>query len=164
MARYKVPKGVVHNVGHSFTSLMNYAGDDYVLGHLLRFVRRTGVETLTIDFVKEVAGPPELLAEPIGELPVWYTKMFWHLVESSGSDRSLVKSATLVFRYHLSIQRPHPKAPQFLASPYKCDVRITDTRGKDYAAHFDGWWCPDRLEHSNGILRPWWKFWARKNE
>jgi len=29
MARYKVLKSVAHNIGHSFTSLMNYAGDDY---------------------------------------------------------------------------------------------------------------------------------------
>jgi hypothetical protein len=64
MARFKVLKSVAHNFGHSFTSLMNYAGDDYVMGHILRFARRSGCDTLTIDFVKREAGPPELLAEP----------------------------------------------------------------------------------------------------
>ncbi len=39
MPGYKVLKGVAHNVGHSFTSLMNYADDDYTMGHILRFVR-----------------------------------------------------------------------------------------------------------------------------
>jgi hypothetical protein len=42
MARYRVLKRVVHNVGHSFTSLMNFCGDDYVIGHILRFARGTG--------------------------------------------------------------------------------------------------------------------------
>jgi hypothetical protein len=51
MSRYKVLKSVAHNIGHSFTSLMNYADDDYAMGHLLRFARRSGCNTLTSDFV-----------------------------------------------------------------------------------------------------------------
>jgi hypothetical protein len=31
MPRYKVLKGVAHHDGHSFTSLMNYVGNDYVM-------------------------------------------------------------------------------------------------------------------------------------
>ena len=65
MARYKVLKSVAHNIGHSFISLMNYVGDDYVMGHILRFAMRTGHDTITMDFVTREAGPPELLAEPI---------------------------------------------------------------------------------------------------
>lgn len=57
MARYKVLKSVAHNIGHSFTSLMNYVDDDYVMGHILHFARQTGRDTLTIDFVKGDAGP-----------------------------------------------------------------------------------------------------------
>jgi len=52
MARYRVLKSVVHNVGHSFTSLMNYADDDYVMGHILRFARGAGRDTLSIDLVR----------------------------------------------------------------------------------------------------------------
>jgi hypothetical protein len=102
MARYKVLKGVAHNIGHSFTSLMYYAGDDYVMGHILRFARRTGRNTLTIDFVKEEGGPPELLSEPISDLPARYTKWFWYLIERHGSDRSYVRGATLILRYDIA--------------------------------------------------------------
>ena len=63
MARYKVLKSVAHNIGHSFTSLMNYADDDYVMSHILRFARNTGRDTLTLDFVRREAGPPELLVD-----------------------------------------------------------------------------------------------------
>ena len=42
MPGYKVLKGVAHNVGHSFTSLMNYADDDYTMGYILRFARDAG--------------------------------------------------------------------------------------------------------------------------
>ena len=32
MSSHKVLKSVVHNFGHSFTSLMNYRENDYVVG------------------------------------------------------------------------------------------------------------------------------------
>src|SRR5256885_1127227 len=138
MARYKVLKGVAHNTGHSFTSLMNYAGDDYVMGHILRFARSTRRDTLTIDFVKREAGPQELLAPPISEVPARYIEWFWDLVQRHGSDRSLVQSATLTLRYDIATNRPLPSAPQFIESPFTCDVRITDIRAKQYVAHLDG--------------------------
>src|SRR5260370_40068012 len=87
MTRYKVLKGVAHNIGHSFTSLMNYSVDDYSMGHILRFARETGLNTLTIDFVTGEGHPAGLLRDPISELPRWYTKMFWDLVMRAGSDR-----------------------------------------------------------------------------
>ena len=159
MARYKVLKGVAHNIGHSFTSLMNYAGDDYVMGHILRFARRTGRDTLTIDFVKGQGSPDELLAEPISEIPARYTKFFWDLVSRHGSDRSCVETATLTLRYDISIQRPLRRSPKIAESPYVCDVRISDTRGKDYAAHFRAWWHPEPFGRQSNPI-PWWKFWV----
>ena len=160
MARYKVLKGVADNIGHSFTSLMNYAGDDYVMGHILRFARRTGRDTLTIDFVKREAGPPELLAEPISDVPARYTDWFWGLVQRHGSDRSLVQSATLALRYNVTIERPRRASPHFIENPFPCDVRVTDVRGKSYLAHFDGWWYPERLERPETESRSWWKLWV----
>jgi hypothetical protein len=146
VARYKVLKSVAHNVGHSFTSLMNYADDDYVMGHLLRFARRTGLDTLTIDFVKGEAGPRELLAPPISDVPSYYIKKFWDIVASHGSDRALIQNATLTLQYDISIEQPLRVAPELAASPYICDVRITDIRGKQYRAHFRGWWYPERTD------------------
>lgn len=35
MSSHKALKSVVRSVADSFTSLMNYSGDDYVMGHLL---------------------------------------------------------------------------------------------------------------------------------
>jgi hypothetical protein len=145
MAQYRVLKSVAHNIGASFTSLMNYAGDDYVMGHLLTLARQSGQDTLTIDFVTGEARPPELLRPPISEVPVWYTKMFWDLVQRHGSDRSLVQSATLTLRYDISIEQPAKIAPELRESPFACDVQITDRRGKQYSAHFDGWWFPEKV-------------------
>jgi hypothetical protein len=158
MPRVKVLKGVAHNVGSSFTSLMNYAADDYSLGHVLRFARESGTDTLKIDLLSGQGSPDTLLREPISALPEWYSKMFLRLVHSAGSDRSLVQSATLELSFDLQRSQPSqiPGEPQ---SPYTCDVSIVDIRGTDYKAHFDGWWFVERMELNRPVSpseRRWW--------
>ena len=95
MPRVKVLKGVAHNVGSSFTSMMNYAKDDYSIGHILRFARKSGTDTLHMDLLSGQGSPASLLKEPISGLSEWYSKMFLRLVDSAGSDRSLIQSGTL---------------------------------------------------------------------
>jgi hypothetical protein len=158
MPKFKVLKGVAHNIGHSFTSLMNYSGDDYSLGHILRFARETGVNTLTIDLLTGQGLPASLLREPISALPDWYSKMFLRMVQNSGSDRELLRSATLTLVYDLQRDRPSPikDEPQ---SPYTCDVSIVDVRGRNYIARFSGWWFIEGM--SSGLpdvspIRQWW--------
>lgn len=143
MPGYKVLQGVANDIGHSFTSLMNYEEDDYVMGHILRFARSTGRNELIIDFVNRESRPPELLATPISQVPAYYTQLFWDLVQKCGSDKSLVQNATLTLRYDLGTRQPDQKGSRFISSPYTCDVRITDTRGKEYLAHFSGSWYPE---------------------
>jgi len=143
MPRFKVLKGVAHNVGHSFTSLMNYSGDDYSMGHILRFARKTGSNTLTIDLLTGSGTPASLLKAPISDLPDRYSKMFLHLVKSSGSDRELIQSATLTLIYDLSRSKPSPLVGESL-SPYTCNVSIVDVRGKNYTAHFSDWWYVEK--------------------
>lgn len=158
MPRYKVLKSVAHNIGHSFTSLMNYAGDDYVMGHILRLARLTGRDTLTIDFVSGNATPVELLQEPISEIPARYTRFFWNLVKRQGSDPCCVKAATLTLHYDVETQRPLYRNPKITESPYICDVSITDDRGGVHSSHFEAWWYPERLSQTS----PWWKFWGKR--
>jgi hypothetical protein len=158
MPKLKVLKGVVHNVGHSFTSLMNFSGDDYSMGHILQFARDSGMNTLTIDLMTGHGSPASLLREPISGLPSWYSNMFLRMVQSSGSDRGLLQSATLTLIYDLQLTRPSPikDEPQ---SPYTCDVSIIDIRGKNYTAHFDGWWYVERMATKISCASPvrrWW--------
>lgn len=163
MASYKVLKSVAHNIGHSFVSDMNYRGDDYVMGHILRLAKSTGRDTLAIDFIKREGGPPELLAPPISDLPSWETERFWHLVETQGSQRSLVQDATLTLRYEIFAPPQNHHDPQLVEDRYFCDVHITDTRGKDYKAQFIGWWYPGQHRLYKTSVRPWWKFWAPRH-
>lgn len=158
MPKVKVLKGVAHNVGSSFTSLMNYAEDDYSMGHILRFARESGINTLHIDMLSGQGSPAALLKEPISGLPEWYSKMFLRLIQSAGSDRDLIRSATLKLSYDLQRTRPSP-IPGELQSPYTCDVSVVDYRGRDYDAHFNGWWFVERMELNRPAKRSgrrWW--------
>jgi hypothetical protein len=162
MPRYKVLKGVAHNIGHSFTSLMNYSVDDYSMGHILRLARETGLDTLTIDFVTGEGEPAQLLRDPISKVPTWYTKMFWDMVVRSGSDRSLVQSATLTLKYDLPKSRPN-SISGILLTPYACDVSILDNRGKHYSAHFEDVWYVERRSFTAPVRRRWNPFrWFQK--
>jgi hypothetical protein len=158
MPKFKVLKGVAHNIVSSFTSLMNYSSDDYSMGHILRFARESEINSLTIDLLTGQGSPASLLREPISGLPTRYSKMFLRLVHSSGSAQALVRSATLTVVYDLQRSKPSPIKDE-LQSPFRCEVSIVDVRGKNYTAHFDGWWYVEKMTGNVpgiSLIRHWW--------
>jgi hypothetical protein len=62
---------------------MNYAGEDYSMGHILRFARETGLHELTIDFVTGSGHRRRCYA--IRSLGC--RKVYQDVLERSGSDR-----------------------------------------------------------------------------
>src|SRR4051812_48639047 len=106
MARYKVLKSVAHSVGHSFTSLMNYRDDDYVMGHLLRRAREVGDGTLLVDILSGEAAPQSLLTRPVHEAIESYHAWFPKLVESHRTNRELIASARMTLTFDLAVNRP----------------------------------------------------------
>lgn len=143
MKSYKVINSIAHNLGHSFTSLMNYHGTDYVLGHILRAARFTGKDKLEVDFLAGTAEPPELLVAPVKESVEWYCKTFADFVNRSGSDIDLIVSAKMTFKYDLKTTRSYPRDPKIIENSYTCDIVIIDNRQKEHAAHLEGWWFPE---------------------
>ena len=143
MGSYKVIGSIARNLGHSFTSLMNYRGNDYVMGHILRAARITGKEKLELDLLTGAAEPAELIVESVREALEWYSKTFPDVVNRSGSDIRLIASAKMTIQYSLGIERPYPRDPKYIENPYCCDVTIIDNRNKEYSAHFEGWWFPE---------------------
>lgn len=130
------------------------------MGHILRFARETGLNTLAIDLVNGEGQPADLLRDPISALPDWYTKMFWNMVTSAGSDWTLIQAATLTLSYDLGGHQPGPRA-EYPQCPYTRDVSILDTRGKTYSAHFEGWGGKKEYAHHHppadgGIRSPGW--------
>jgi len=160
MARYKVLKGVAHSVGHSFTSTMNYARDDYVLGHLLARGLATGEDTLTIDLLTGVGTPASLLGPPLHDLAASESRNFGRLVERHGSDLAFVRAARLTVLFDLARARLSVVVNTMYA-PYVCEVVVTDDRGKDWPARFTGSWHLEarRPRIEPGLRQRWASLW-----
>ena len=133
MRSHKPLKSVSHNFGHSFISLMNYINDDYFLGHLLKQVKKTKLNRLSVDILRNIAEPTELLTNQIKSSIEYWNKWFPTLVESSGST----------MEFDLEKTRPFPNDNRIIENPFTCEIIIIDDRGKKYKHKHEGWWFPE---------------------
>jgi hypothetical protein len=134
-------RSVSHNFGHSFISLMNYINDDYLLGHLLTQARKTNINKLMVDILKNNAGPTELLTREINDSIKRYCDWFPTLVNESGSTMDYVTSATMTIEFNLKTSRPYNET--ITENPFSCEIVIIDNRGKEYRHRHEGWWFPE---------------------
>ena len=151
MPKYKVLDSVAHNICDSFTSSMNYASTDFVMGHLLAAARITGEHDFFIDFVADTASP--IFEEPpLGHVVPFYGKMFWDNVEKQGSARSFVSTARLFVNFDITRSRPNAYNASVDESPFTCTLTLLDNRGIDHSHAAKGWWSPE-LQRPEGLLR-----------
>jgi len=119
---------------------MNYWGDDYVMGHLLRSARATRQRTIVIDLSSGQAAPDNLLTPPVRRSIKSYCAWFPKLVASHRTSLEFVRAARLSIDFDLSTSRPNSYDSQYLESPYICRVDIQDDRGKVWTAELRDWW------------------------
>lgn len=150
MAKRRTLKAVAHNVAASFTSLMNYVGDDYVMGHLLTYARQAGGTEFFIDFVSGAASPV-FDQPPLQGVVPHYLKMFWDNVESQGSSRSFVKEARLSLSFDVKTRRPLAGDSKSEESPFVCRMSLIDDQGVDRSRSFNGWWYPESSPLPSGL-------------
>src|SRR5213079_1698851 len=93
MARYKVLESVAHNVAHSYLSLMNYRGDDYVVCHLFRAAKAAGQPHVRIDVLKGELSPATILTPTLAESVDNCREWFPRLVQSQGAAFDMVSQA-----------------------------------------------------------------------
>jgi ABC-type bacteriocin/lantibiotic exporter with double-glycine peptidase domain len=143
MTSHKPLKSVSHNFGHSFISLMNYINDDYFMGHLLKQACKTKCNKLTVDILKNIAEPTDLLTDQIKSSIEHWNKWFPTLVENSGSTMDFVSSATMTIEFDLQQLRPYAGNSDYFESPFTCEIVIIDDRNKEYKHKHEGWWFPE---------------------
>ena len=160
MASHKALKSVVRGVAESFTSLMNYAGDDYVMGHVVHTAWATGATEFRVDLLSGKTDDSPLLAGHVGDAVRRQVEWLPDLIRRSKADLDFVTKAELVVTVDPIIRRPlHGSA--FYESPYTCTVRIIDDRGKEYSHCIRDWWYPEKVPAIEK-QRPWWQvLWSR---
>ncbi|MEP3387841.1 MAG: hypothetical protein ABJO02_06620 [Reichenbachiella sp.] len=122
---------------------MNYIGNDYFMGELLKQARKTGLDRLSVDILNNTAEPSDLLTKPMTKSIDYWNKWFPQLVEDSGSSMNFVSKATMVIQYDLKLARPYSSDSKYLENPFNCTITITDNRGKEYSHRHEGWWFPE---------------------
>jgi hypothetical protein len=138
---HKTLKSVARSLAESFTSLINFAGDDHVMGHAVLAAWQTGATEFRVDLLTGSATHSVPLAPEVAESLARYVTEFPRLVRSSNSDMAFVASAELVVTIDPATRRQ--VLPRFFESPFACAVSITDDRGKLYAHTVSGWWWPE---------------------
>jgi hypothetical protein len=142
MPSHKTLKSIVRSIAESFTSLMNYYRDDYVLGHIVRAAWRTGSTEFQVDLLSGNISSSKLLVKPVVESVKQYIKDFPELVKRSQSSLEFISSAELLITVDPERKRTNPLS-LCLESPYTCTASITDDRGKLYSHTVKGWWYPE---------------------
>jgi hypothetical protein len=143
MPSHKTLKSIAHNFGHSFTSLMNYHTDDYVLGHILKQARLTGHSRLFIDIKNKLVEPNDLINDKIYDSVTRYLDWFPNFVKDSGASMDYISKATMSITFDLSKTKPCGFDSKVLQNPYTCEIVILDDRNKEYISILSDWWYPE---------------------
>jgi len=156
MPSHKTLKSVVASLAQSFTSLMNYRGDDYVMGHIVHAAWSTGATRLRVDLLSGATDASALLVPEVRDCVARYVEWFPDMVRRSNSSVDFVTAAELLVTVDPTTRRP-VTAGEFLESPFTCTVRVTDDRGKAYVHEIKDWWYPEKTPRQK--KKPWWRLW-----
>lgn len=157
MPSRKTLKSVVASLAQSFTSLMNYVGDDYVMGHIVCAAWATGSTRLRVDLLSGATDGSSLWVPEVRDAVAGYVKRLPALVLGSNSSLDFVAAAELVLTVDPTIRRPAGETG-FHESPFTCTARVVDDRGKAYVHAIEGWWFPEKAPPLPREKR-WWQLW-----
>jgi hypothetical protein len=143
MPSHKVLKSITRSIADSFTSLMNYSGDDYVMGHIVFESWRTSLRKIEIDLLNKIYRPQNIGNIDIITSIESYCSRFKSIVKRSNSDISFIKSAKLEILVFDNKRRCSNNS-EYFESQYECTMVIIDDRDKKYKTELGGWWYPEK--------------------
>ena len=144
MATHKTLKSVVRGVAESFTSLMNYRGNDYVMGHIVRAAWETKATGFRVDLLTGATDASPLLVPHVRDSIASHVRWLPDTVQRSNSDLRFVSQAELIVSVDPEVRRPRGDSGLY-ESPFTCTVRIVDDRGKVYSHEISAWWYPETV-------------------
>ena len=143
MASHKTLKSVVRGLAESFTSLMNYVPDDYVMGHVVYAAWATGAVSLKVNLLTGATDSSPLLVWQVQDSVARCVEWLPDMVRRSSSSLEFIREAELIVTVDPASRRP--RGDGFCESPFTCTVRIVDDRGKTYSHCIRDWWYPEKV-------------------
>ena len=137
--KYRVLKSVAHNIGHTFTSLLNYRADDYIIEHIFKIAKKKGISIIKVDFLNEKIEPVDFDQAPIRDSISSYHNALERIFQAQRCELAKVKSCKLIIEFDLNTIRILDRTKIEICD-YKCRVSILDDRGKENMASVREWW------------------------
>ena len=106
---HKALNSVVRSLERSFTSLMNYYGDDYVMGHVASAAWSSGSSFFHVDLLSGATDSSPLLVPQVRTSVTRYVEWFPDMVRRSNSSMEFVMEAALVVTVDPTQRRPWPR-------------------------------------------------------
>jgi hypothetical protein len=141
--KYKAIKGAAHNFAHSFTSLMNYGPDNYVMSYLAHAAATSGEAELRVDLLSGTAEPAALLTAPVLRSIDGYVRWFPRHLESMNVSIQAIRRATLRVRFDLEGRTASTHYPASVLCPFESSVEVEDDRGKVHLGTVRDEWMGD---------------------
>ena len=140
--KYKALKSAAHNFGSSFASTLNYTDHDYIMSHLARRALASGRTEMNVNLLTGEAGPPELVAPPVGESIAARLRWFPNLLVSQRIDPAVVREARMRIVFDTARCTSPATVDDYAVSevPFDCWVTLLDDQNRTHAAHFQRWW------------------------
>ena len=132
-------RGVAHNLGHSFLSLMNYLKYDYCLDYLYAVSRVKKINSLEIDFLECRLSPKYFdLRELICSVHDYRGRFYMRLTELKISPAE-IKSVKMKVRFDNKIKKTAKSHKS--RDKVHAEVLIKLKNGKEYNNKFEEvWW------------------------
>lgn len=141
--KYKRIKGVAHNLGHSFLSILNGVdeGGRYTVVPRAIFTAAAAarVPEVRIDVLGRRIDPASLMSAPVREGLAIYHRTLPRLLETQNVEPAAVTGATITLALDHTRSRPAPYDPGERVPEFTCLVEITDDRGVAHRATPTRW-------------------------
>ena len=142
--KYKLIRGVAHNLGHSFLSdsnaVMREGVYTIVPAVLFAAAKATAVPQVTINLLNEAIAPTELALPELAQAVSFYRNCLPQLLSSHGIDPSVIKGASITIDFDYSRTRRSQFHPADEIQEFLCAVQLTDDRGVAHVANPTEWW------------------------
>ena len=139
--KYKNLKSVAHNLGHAFLSLMNCAvGENYIIEMLFQKAKKTGLNSIEIDYLNEIIEPPEFRIKGVIDSLKRYRKSLPRDLDSQRCSIDKIRSIKIFIVFDLLHIPRHKDLPDLELPNYNCNVEIIDNRDKIHNAKVEEWW------------------------
>jgi len=140
MPSSKKLKSIAHNTAHSYLSLMNYDGKEYIVERLFQIAKQSKQTNILINILKPSIEPAVYATVEIIDSLIYLKRDFERLLSAEMFSIDDIKSASIRVDFDLEGTKQSDNVPGLELPRYKCTSEIVDLNGKSHLKEVVEWW------------------------